>query len=122
MTDKHDADTGFPLEKLIDGLAELTVVLGNQAAPVLAGIRDSMIAALAARDRGDVPGAVERIADAMQRLSALADQLDPAEAALMRTLAAGVRSALQRGDTADARQRADAMFARSGAVERKKPS
>lgn len=122
MADKHDTDLTFPLEALVDGLAELTVVLGAEAAPVVAGIRETLMAALAARDRGDLPGAVARIGDAMQRLSALADHVDPADAGLMRALAASVRGALLRGDTAEARQRAAVMLEKSGAVERKKPS
>ena len=55
----------------------------------------------------------------MDRLAALADRLDPAEAMLMRALAQTFRAALLRGDEAAVKQSTAAMFEKSGAVERK---
>src|SRR5436309_2909439 len=72
--------------------------------------------ALAARHRGDVAAAVERIGTAMDRLAALAGAGDPAEAAMMRALAAHFRQALVRGALGDAREAADVMRERSGSV------
>jgi hypothetical protein len=120
MADKHEAEIPFPLEMLVARLGELEIVLGKQVTAVLAAVRATLIAAMAARDRGDIPAAVEQIGHAMDRLTALADQLDPTEATLMRALAQGFRSALMRGDDARAKQAADVMLQRSGAVERKK--
>jgi hypothetical protein len=120
MADKDEPDIPFPLETLVARLGELEIVLGTQVTAVLGAVRTTLIAAMAARDRGDIPGAVERIGHAMDRLTALADQLDPAEAMLMRALAQGFRTALLRGDEASAKQAAEVMFQKSGAIERKK--
>jgi len=105
---------------VVTGLEELEAVLGKDIAPAVAGIRTMLIAAMAARDRGDAPGAVIQIGQAMDRLTMLADRLDPAEGALMRALAERFRTALLRGDTAQARQSAAVMFEKTGALERKK--
>lgn len=121
MAHKHAEEVPIALDTVISGLSELEAVLGSQAAPVLGGIRATLIAAMAARDRGDVPGAIREIGKAMDRLTALADQLDPAEAVLMRALAQRFRIALLRGDDAQAKQDAAVMFQKSGAAERKKP-
>ena len=110
----------MPLDVVLTRLGELEVVLGARVRPVLASVRETLMTAMAARDRGDVPGAVDLIGRAMDRLSGLADELDPAEAVLMRALAQHFRAALRRGDEAQAKQSAAVMFEKSGAVERKK--
>ena len=120
MADKHESAIPNALESVITGLGELEVVLGPQVRPALDAIRATLSAALAARDRGDVPGAFELIGQAMDRLTHLADHLDPAEGTLMRALAQAFRAALLRGDQAQAKQSAAAMFEKSGTVERKK--
>ena len=119
----HEPEPEIPaaLETVITRLGDLEVVLGKQVAPVLAAVRTTLVAAMAARDRGDMPGAIAQIGQAMDRLAALADHLDPAEeAVLMRALAQNFRAALLRGDQAQAQQSAAAMFQKSGAVERRK--
>ena len=121
MAHKHTSDAP-PLETLIGSLGELEVVLGKQVAPTLAAVRSLLIEATAARARGDLPGAVAHIGQAMERLSALADGLDPAEAMLMRALAHNLRAALMRGDESQAKESAAVMFEKSGAVERKRSS
>ena len=120
MTHKHEEEVPIALEAFITRLGDLELVLGNQIAPVLNGVRADLIAAMAARDRGDRAGAIAQIGTAMDRLSALAEQLDPGEAVLMRALAQSFRTALLRGDRSQAQQGAVAMLERSGAVERKK--
>jgi hypothetical protein len=122
MAHKHEPEIPLALEMLVSRIGELEVVLGKQVGPVLAAVRSTLIDAMAARDRGDVPGAVSRIGEAMDRLSALADSLDPAEAMLMRALVRGFHAALARGDEAQAKASAAAMLERSGAVERKRQS
>jgi hypothetical protein len=87
---------------------------------VVAAVRSLLIAAMAARDRGDMPAALAQIGAAMDKLSALADGLDPAEGTLMRALAHNFRTALLRGDDAQAKQSAAFMFEKSGAIPRKK--
>jgi hypothetical protein len=121
MTHKHAPEIPLPLEALVTRLGDLASVLGSRGAPVLAAMRVNLIAAMAARDRGDPPAALEHIGRAMDELTGLADQLDPAEAVLMRALAQSFRSALLRGDAPRAKETAAVMLQKSGAVERKKP-
>jgi hypothetical protein len=81
-------------------------------------VAETLRAGLAARDRGDVPGAVARIAEAMDRLAGLASAADPAEGAMMRAVADHFRAALGRGAAGQAREAAEAMRERSGSVVR----
>jgi hypothetical protein len=120
MAHKDEPEIPAALESVTTRLDELQAVLGTHAAAVLAAVRAALINAMAARDRGDVAGTVRQIGDAMDRLAAFADQLDPAEAGLMRAVAQHFRSALLRGDATQAKQTAAVMFEKSGAVERKK--
>jgi hypothetical protein len=120
MADKHDTEIPVALERVVAQLRELEVVLGTDVAPVLDAVRTTLLSAMAARDRGDVPGAIVEIGQAMDRLAALADRLDPAEAVLMRALAANFRAALLRGDTGHAQRSASVMFEKSGALEKKR--
>ncbi len=120
MVHKHEPEVPFSLDRVVEQLEDLDVVLGVHVRPVLAAVRETLIAAMAAREQGDVTGAVAQISGAMDRLSVLADELGPAEAGLMRALVQNFRAALGRGDQAQAKQHAAFMFQRSGAVERKK--
>jgi hypothetical protein len=120
MAHKHVEEIPSALETLVARLGELEVVLGTGVAPQLAAIRATLVEALAARGRGDALGAVARIGEAMDRLSALADHLDPAEAILMRALTHTFRAALVRGDENQVKHSTAAMFKKSGAVERKR--
>jgi hypothetical protein len=120
MAHKHEEEIPTALESVVARLGDLEAVLGAHAGPVVAAVRTLLIAAMAARDRGDMPAAIAQIGAAMDRLSALADALDPAEATLMRALAQNFRTALLRGDDAQAQQSAAFMFDKSGASARKK--
>lgn len=120
MAHKHEPEVPSALESVIMRLDELQAVLGSHVLPTLSAIRAALISAMAARDRGDMPGAIQQIGGAMDRLAALADQLDPGEAMLMRAVAQSFRAALLRGDAAQAKQTAAVMFEKSGAVQRKK--
>lgn len=120
MSHKHEDQIPLALESVVARLGELEIVLGAHAAPVVVAVRAQLTAAMAARDRGDVLGAVAQIGQAMDKLAALADQLDPSEATLMRALAQNFRAALLRGDDAQAKESAAVMFERSGATARKK--
>ena len=120
MADAHLTTVPIALEQLIAGLGELEAVLGAAAKPVIAEVQTRLGEAMAARDRGDPVAMMRAIGVAMDRLAALADRLDPQEAALMRAASAQFRSALLRGDTPQAKQGLDVMFERSGARERKK--
>ena len=112
----HLLDFPEALEALFSRLGELKIVLGPAAAPGVDQFEADLRSALAARHRGDVAAAVERIGTAMDRLAALAGAGDPAEAAMMRSLAAHFRQALVRGALGDAREAADVMRERSGSV------
>ena len=120
MADKHEPAIPLALESVVTQLGNLESVLGGHVAPRLAAVRGALIAAMAARDGGDRGRAIEHIGYAMDQLSALADEVDPAEAVLMRALAQSFRTALLRGDAAEAKQTAAVMFEKSGAVERSK--
>jgi len=120
MPDQHEPQIPVALEAVVTRLGELQVVLGKHVAPTVAAVRSALITAMAARDRGDMPAAIQQIGHAMDRLSALADQLDPAEAMLMRALARNFRSALLRGDESQVKDSTAKMLQKSGAVERKK--
>jgi len=73
--------------KLADNLRELEVVIGEKARPVVAQVREELKEAIASRERGDMPGALEKIRRAMERLASLGGELDPAEGAMMREIA-----------------------------------
>lgn len=121
MSLKHD-DTSIPaLEGLLLHLDDLGAVFGPGSRHVIDALRQAVVEAVAARDRGDSPAAVKIIGAAMDRVAQLADEMvDPSEAALMRAVAQSFRSALLRGDQAEAAQAAAVMMRRSGAVEREK--
>lgn len=107
------------LEALIAGMGELRLALGPQAGPGLDAVRTCLEHALAARKGGDVERAIGEITAAMQKLAALADLLDPQEAAMMRAIAGQFEQSLRRGDAAHAADSVDAMRKRSGAVKKR---
>jgi hypothetical protein len=112
----HSHRVAFPeaLEAFFTRIGELKVVLGPKAAPGIDGLEAMIQQGLAARDRGDVPGAMARIVEAMKRLAELASMSDAAEAPMLRAMAEQFAVALSRGSLADARQTADVMRERSG--------
>ena len=57
---------------LLARVGDLKIVLGPAAAPGVDRIAETLRAGLAARERGDVPAAVQRISQAMQEVAALA--------------------------------------------------
>jgi hypothetical protein len=114
----HLADFPEALEALVSRLGELKIVLGPAAAPGVDAIEGNLRDGLAARERGDVGAAVVRIGQAMDLLAALAGHADPAEAAMMRAVAAQFKTAIARGALGEARAQADVMRERSGSVVR----
>jgi hypothetical protein len=121
MSHKHEEEVPLAIESVVTRLGDLEVVLGTQAGPTVAAVRTLLIAAMVARDRGDMTAVIAQIGAAMDKLSALADGLDPSEAALMRGVAQTFRAALLRGDAAQAKDSAAVMLEKSGATIRKKP-
>jgi len=120
MDDSHSAEIPHVLEQMVSGLGELAVVLGEAGKRAVPIVRQNLIEAMAARDRGDSEATMRAVAAAMREISALADQLDPREGQMMRAVAAHFESALRRGSVAEARRDAQEMFVRSGARERPK--
>jgi hypothetical protein len=112
----HLIDFPEALEALFSRIGELKVVLGTAAEPSLAEVERLLREGLAARGRGDPHAAINQIAQAMDRLAAIASSNDPREGALMRAVAERFRQALRRGAVAEAREAAGVMRERSGSV------
>lgn len=103
-----------PFLKLADNLGELEVTIGERARPTVAELRQRLRAAVASRDRGDLPGSLEQLRGAMERLAAIASELDPEEGALMRMVAQRFTEALKLGDKGTAKEAVNVMRHRSG--------
>jgi hypothetical protein len=103
-----------PFLKLANNLGELEVSIGAKARPVVAELRQRLHAAIASRERGDLPDSLEQLRGAMERLAAIAGGLDPDEGALMRMVAQRFTEALKLGDKGTAREAVNLMRHRSG--------
>lgn len=103
-----------PFLKLADSLGELEVVIGERARPTVAELRQRLRAAVASRERDDLPGSLEQLRGAMERLAAIASELDPEEGALMRMVAQRFTEALKLGDKGTAKEAVNLMRHRSG--------
>lgn len=93
-----------PLLRLADSLKELELILGGQARAAVENVKDCLLQAVAARDRGDLHGAVEQIRAAMERLAALSGSLDEKEGLRMREISARFVAALGSGDRSAAKE------------------
>jgi hypothetical protein len=103
-----------PFLKLADNLGELEVTVGERARPAVAELRQRLRAAVASRERGDLADSLEQLRGAMERLAAIAGELDPAEGAMMRMVAQRFTEALRHGDKGTAREAVNLMRHRSG--------
>jgi hypothetical protein len=103
-----------PFLKLADSLGELEVTIGERARPAVVELRQRLGAAVASRERGDLPGSLEQLRAAMQRLAAIAGELDPEEGALMRMVAQRFTEALKLGDKGTAKEAVNLMRHKSG--------
>lgn len=114
----HSHLISFPeaLEVFFGRMHELKLLLDPREAGNVGQVETLLREALAARGRGDVPAAVARIGQAMDRLAALAGTGDPQEGAMMRAMAEHFRQALVRGAIGDAREAAETMRQRSGST------
>jgi hypothetical protein len=112
----HLVDFPEAIEVLASRMDELKVVLGPAAAAGVDRLAETLREGLAARARGDLSAAVARISQAIDLLAGLAGDADPAEAAMMRAVAAQFKQALARGALGEAREQADLMRERSGSV------
>jgi hypothetical protein len=116
----HLTDFPEPLAALFTRMAELKLVLGPAGAAGVDRVEALLHEALAARERGDVPVAVARIAAAMETLAGLAGGVVPGDATVMRAMVEQFEQALRRGAVGEAKQAADVMRERSGSVLRPK--
>jgi hypothetical protein len=103
-----------PFLKLADNLGELEVTIGERARPAVVELRQRLRAAVASRERGDLLGSLEQLRDAMDRLAAIAGELDPEEGALMRMVAQRFTEALKLGDKGTAKEAVNLMRHKSG--------
>jgi hypothetical protein len=100
--------------KLADNLSELEVTIGVRARPVVAEVRERLRAAVACRQRGDLPGSLAALRAAMERLAAIGSELDPEEGALMRVVAQRFTESLKLGDKGSAKAAVDLMRHKAG--------
>ena len=112
----HSHLISFPeaLEIFFGRMNELKLLLDPKEAGNVGQVETLLREALSARGRGDVPVAVAKIGQAMDRLAALASTGDPQEGAMMRAMAEHFRQALVRGAMGDAKEAAETMRQRSG--------
>jgi len=118
MHDNPDEPGMGGLALIAARLDELETLFGTKARPAIARLRASLLEALAARDRGDAPGALRSLRGGMDELARVVDDVDPQEAASMKILAAALEGALGRGEGDAARRIATDMLRRSGAEKR----
>lgn len=100
--------------KLADNLGELEVTVGDRARPVVAEVREGLRAAVACRERGDLPGSLAALRAAMERLAAMGSDLDPQEGALMRMVAERFTESLRTGDRNNAKEAVNLMRHKAG--------
>jgi hypothetical protein len=115
---KHSPLIEFPeaLEVFFTRIDELKRVVGPAHAPAVDQVAETLREALAARARGDMPGAMGRIMQAMQHLSSVVSGAIPDEGPLMQAMAAQFQQALSRGSVPDAKQAAEVMRVNSGST------
>lgn len=103
-----------PFLRLADNLGELEVTIGERARPVVAELRQRLREAAASRARGDLPASLDRLKSAMERLAAVASELDPHEGAQMLAVARRFTDSLGRGDKDAAKAAVNVMRHKSG--------
>jgi len=121
VADEHDHGDHshlieFPeaLEAFFTRVGELKVVLGGPAAPGVDRLEAIIQTALAARDRGDVQGAMAGIVAAMELLAELASASPGVDGAQLRAVAGAFKQALTHGALGEARGTAEIMREVSG--------
>jgi hypothetical protein len=108
----------WPLERLIQGIDELNTVFGAEAVPAVQRVKQGLIRAMAARDRGDPQGTLREIAGAMGELAELGTRLDGAEGAMMRAVATGFVSSMANADRDEVERHMAIIESRTGAPKK----
>jgi hypothetical protein len=86
------------IERFAGGVDELKVVLGAGAAQGVDKVKQQLVAAMAARDRGDRDASLLALARAMAELAALGDLLGGDEGTMMRAVTRAFIEGLARED------------------------
>jgi len=100
--------------RLGESLRELEVTVGATARPVILEVRTKLAEAAANRGKGDMVAALAAIQAAMERLAALANELDPGEGQLMLLIAERFSQALGLGDKGTAKEAVNFMRHKAG--------
>lgn len=100
--------------RLGESLRELEVTVGPKARPVIAEVRTRLTEAAASRGKGDMTAAIAAIRMAMERLAALASEVDAHEGQLMRLIAERFSQALSFGDKGTAKVAVNFMRHKAG--------
>jgi len=100
--------------RLGESLRELEVTVGPKARLAIAEVRSRLGEAAASRGKGDMPAAIAAIRMGMERLAALASELDADEGQLMRLIAERFSEALSFGDKGTAKKAVNFMRRRAG--------
>lgn len=118
----HSAFIEFPeaLEVFFTRMDELKRVVGAAHANDVEQVGEALREALAARGRGDMPAAMQRIMQAIQHLSAVAGEALPADGPLLQAMASQFQQAMLRGSVGDAKAAAEVMREQSGSTLRPK--
>ena len=97
-----------------DSLGELELIAGPKARPVIAMMRNQLIAAAAKRQAGDAQGALALITQAMGNLVAIGIEVDSNEGAMMRAIADRFGQAMSAGDKGSAKEAVTLMRHKAG--------
>ena len=113
-THSHLVEFPEALEAFFTRVGELKVVLGGASAAGVDRLEAVIQTALAARDRGDVPGAMRGIVAAMELLAELAGNAPGLDATQLRGMAAVFKQAIAHGAVGEAKAAAETMRDESG--------
>ena len=100
-----------------DSLGELELIAGPKARPVIAMMRDQLIAAAAKRQAGDPQGALALISQAIGNLVVIGMEVDSNEGAMMRAIAERFGQALNAGDKGSAKEAVAVMRHKAGDIK-----
>ena len=110
------------IERFVGGIDELKVVLGAQTAPVVDKAKQELIAAMAARDRGDRDASLVALARAMAQLATLGDVLGGSEGEMMRAVTAAFIEGLAREDREQVERTLGVIQAQAGTPKKPSPA
>jgi hypothetical protein len=110
----------WPIERLVGGIDELRTVLGTEVGPAVDRVKAELVAAMAARDRGQHDAALLAIARGMGELASLGDRLGAAEGEMMRAVTSAFIGGMACDDREAVERNLKAIESRAG-TPRKSP-